>query len=201
MDDLLKWSKSKPESDDPESLRRWFESIPETPWSSKSSVRFATPLPNSHRVNRPPLSIPSFIQQQQQEEEPKRVCSEQDLADYIERSRELSPYDAISPPPYSNLCGGVAPYLITDSLRPRLIRLCNLALDKFHSDNPGANYVFENIVKITATATSGTTYYITFEARAVAASTCQTFQAHVWDRHPKLGGPVVEECKLKHPLT
>ncbi|KAK7266397.1 hypothetical protein RIF29_19041 [Crotalaria pallida] len=143
--------------------------MPETPWSSKSSLSIATPLSDSLQGKvdpfNPPFSIPSFIHQQEEEEE---------------EEPKLGP-DAIDPPPKSNLCGGVAPYLITDSIRPRLIRLCNLTLDMFHSDNPGANYVFENIVKTTTTATSGTTYYITFDARAVAASTCQTFQAHVWD--------------------
>ncbi|KAK7245506.1 hypothetical protein RIF29_40352 [Crotalaria pallida] len=159
--------------------------------SVKSSDRVATRPPSP---SRDPEAFRMWSYKQS-EDKNKR------MADYHERSKGLTVYDAISPPPDSNLCGGVAPCLITDSLRARLIPLCNLALDKFHSDNPGANYVFENIVKTTGRATSGTTYYITFEARAVAASTSQTFQAHVWDRHPDLGGPVVEECKLKQPLT
>ncbi|KAK7245477.1 hypothetical protein RIF29_40323 [Crotalaria pallida] len=121
---------------------------------------------------------------------------EEEKADYLEGSPDLTPFDAIDPPPNLNLCGGVAPYYITEYIRPHLIYLCSLALDNYNSKTlGGANYVFEKLVKTSATATSGTTYYITFEARGVDAGAAQTFQAQVWDRHPKEGGPVVYSCR------
>lgn len=127
------------------------------------------------------------------------IEQEKAIAEYEERSRNLSPYDAIAPPPNSRLCGGVRPFLITDDLRPRLINLCTLALEKYNADNQGANFVFDDLVKTTGKLVCGVIFYITFKAKDASNGAAQTFQAQVWDTMlPKNAKPpVVDSCSIK----
>ncbi|KAK7244040.1 hypothetical protein RIF29_38858 [Crotalaria pallida] len=127
-----------------------------------------------------------------------RLLLEDQIAEYSERSDKLSAFDAIPPPPNSDLLGGVAPHPITDALRPHLKYLCELALEHFNNDK-GTNLVFVDFVKSTRRVAAGYVYYTTFQARDATESdsAIQTLQAEVWDRRPKALGPVVEMCRIK----
>ncbi|KAK2447741.1 hypothetical protein QL285_007070 [Trifolium repens] len=120
-------------------------------------------------------------------------------ADHIKRSRNLSPFDAITPPKITMEFGRTwvaVPLDMTDDRRDRLIPFCKAALDKFNADNQDANFVFLDVVK--TTWRPGGVYYITFQAQAQddpPNCSVATFQAMVM----KVGiGPlVVKSCDIK----
>ncbi|XP_058766053.1 uncharacterized protein LOC131639587 [Vicia villosa] len=114
------------------------------------------------------------------------------MADYTERSRNLSLFDAIAPPEIANICGGVIPLTIDDELRGDLIPLCNAALEIYNTDK-GSNFVLTDIVRTTWRA--GGMYYITFQAQDTPNSPHITFQAHV--RLMLVGPHKVYSCAIK----
>ncbi|CAK8567040.1 unnamed protein product [Lathyrus sativus] len=119
---------------------------------------------------------------------------EKAYAEYRERSRNLSPFDAIEPPPC--LCGGISPLRVTNEVRRNLTPLCELALDKYNTEQ-GTNFVFVDIVKSTHQGVAGTNYYITFQANSPNCPLV-TFQACVWVKLPCYGGQaVVQSCAIK----
>ncbi|XP_058753951.1 uncharacterized protein LOC131627134 isoform X2 [Vicia villosa] len=129
---------------------------------------------------------------------------EKAVAEYEERSRNLTPFDAIPVPPLANIFGNnwPKPITITDDVRPLLIHLSNLALEIYNQGTANANYVFNEIVKATSQFIPYGTHYITFEAKDAAHvdpfnSPITTFQAHVWNRRPEEGQPVVKSCSIK----
>ncbi|PNX84641.1 digestive organ expansion factor-like protein [Trifolium pratense] len=132
--------------------------------------------------------------------------TEKAVAEYVERTRNLSPFDAIPVPPKANKFGNnwAKPTDITNhELHTRLIHLSNLALAKYNARNDqGARYVFEKLVKATSRFIPISTYYITFEAKDathVDTSNCPAiiFQAHVWDRTLSEKPSVVKSCSIK----
>ncbi|AES71816.1 hypothetical protein MtrunA17_Chr3g0120981 [Medicago truncatula] len=111
-------------------------------------------------------------------------------------SRNLSPFDAITPPKNANLHFSAIPISLTDDLRLRLTSLCKFALDKYNAENQGANFVFADIVK--TTWRPGRTYYITFQAQKQEDPSnipAIIFQAQVQNK--RLGPPVVKSCSMK----
>ncbi|KAK2447744.1 hypothetical protein QL285_007073 [Trifolium repens] len=113
-------------------------------------------------------------------------------ADYIKRSRNLSPFDAIASPKI--LGWGPVPLDMTDDLRLQLTPHCKAALDKFNADNQDANFVFLDVVKTTWRA--GGKYYITFQAQKDSPNCpATTFQTMVM----KVGiAPLeVKSCSIK----
>ncbi|GAU15170.1 hypothetical protein TSUD_09080 [Trifolium subterraneum] len=132
----------------------------------------------------------------EEEEDQIRVA----MAHYRDRSRHLSVFDAIGLPSISDFCGDTGPLHITDDDRLKLTPLCKLALDKYNAENQGANFVFVDLVKSTCALCSGISYYMTFQAKD-ATHPSKTphiiFQAHVWDRVPRAGPPVVQSCAMK----
>ncbi|WJX22724.1 hypothetical protein P8452_12005 [Trifolium repens] len=128
----------------------------------------------------------------EKEKEVKAAC-----ADYMKRSRNLSPFDAITPPkikPEFGGCSGPVPVKMTNDLRLKLIPLCKAALDKYNAENQDAKFVFLDVVK-TAWRPGGI-YYITFQAQIDYPNcSANTFQAMVM----KVGrGPTeVKSCDIK----
>ncbi|CAL5203560.1 unnamed protein product [Lathyrus oleraceus] len=119
---------------------------------------------------------------------------EKAYAEYRERSRDLTPFDAIEPPPY--MCGGISPLHITNEVRRNLTPLCELALDKYNTEQ-GTNFVFVDILKSTHQVVAGTNYFMTFRAKSPNCPLV-TFQAYVWVKLPCYGGqPVVQSCVIK----
>ncbi|KAL5076102.1 hypothetical protein RYX36_015086 [Vicia faba] len=119
---------------------------------------------------------------------------EQVYAEYLERSRNLSRFDAIEPPPH--ICGGISPLHITNEVRGDLIPLCELALHKYNTEQ-GTNFVFVHILKSTHQYVSGTNYFITFQAKSPNCPLV-TFQAYVFVALPCYGGqPEVQSCAIK----
>ncbi|CAK8567049.1 unnamed protein product [Lathyrus sativus] len=127
------------------------------------------------------------------------------LADYRERSRNISPFDVTDVPSFGIICGTnfPRPVTITDDRRPQFVYLSELALDKYNRDNQVLNYEFQHVIKATMQFIPRTTYYITFQAKAkpihddgVQNYPATTFQARVrvLDREPS---PVVESCSIK----
>ncbi|XP_058768931.1 uncharacterized protein LOC131642729 isoform X1 [Vicia villosa] len=115
------------------------------------------------------------------------------MADYRERSRNLSIFDAIAPPKIAGLCGGVIPLPIDDDCRLNVTPLCNAALDNYNNENQGSNFVLADILRTTWRA--GGMYYITFQATHPSNSNATTFQAEV-QRKPK-GEHKVYSCAIK----
>ncbi|XP_058781656.1 uncharacterized protein LOC131655874 isoform X2 [Vicia villosa] len=115
------------------------------------------------------------------------------MADYRERSRNLTLFDAIAPPKIAGICGGVIPLSIDDDCRLNLTPLCNVALDNYNAENQGSNFVLADIVRTTWRA--GGMYYITFQAQDTPNSPHITFQAQV-QRKPK-GQHKVYSCAIK----
>ncbi|CAK8566383.1 unnamed protein product [Lathyrus sativus] len=108
------------------------------------------------------------------------------MDDHRERSRNLSPFDAIGRPKISDTCGGgPRPIPITESVRLELTPLCKLALDKYNADKD-THFVFADIVK--STWCPGAMYYITFLAQDSSNNnnntSLTTFQAQVSNRRP-----------------
>lgn len=119
-------------------------------------------------------------------------------AKHKRRSRNLSPFDAITPPRKAEICYGVIPLSITDDLRLKLTPLCKLALEQYNAKNQGANFVLADIVK--TTWRPGGIYYITFQAQKQEQEDPSDrpviiFQAHVWNKRP--GPPEVVSCAIK----
>ncbi|CAL5203571.1 unnamed protein product [Lathyrus oleraceus] len=126
------------------------------------------------------------------------------LADYLERSRNISPFDVTDVPSFGNICGTNFPrsVTITDDRRPQFIHLSKVALDNYNNhDNQVLKYVFQDVIKATRQLIPITTYYITFEAKpihdGVESCPATTFQARVWDRTRSLESPLVESCSIK----
>ncbi|WJX33236.1 hypothetical protein P8452_21458 [Trifolium repens] len=71
------------------------------------------------------------------------------MADYRERSRNLTPFDAIPLPKISHALDGIVPLDMDDNLRIKLTPLCELALNKYSADNQGAKFELANIDKTT----------------------------------------------------
>ncbi|XP_058781665.1 uncharacterized protein LOC131655883 [Vicia villosa] len=115
------------------------------------------------------------------------------MADYRERSRNLSRFDAIAPPKIAELCGSIIPLPIDDDLRLVLTPLCNVALEKYNDDNQDANFVLTDIVK--TTWSPGGMYYITFQAQDPSNTHATTFQAQV--HQMCRGPPKVISCAIK----
>lgn len=118
------------------------------------------------------------------------------MAEHRKRSRNLTVFDAISPPAIARLCGGIRPDRMDDDLRLELTPLCKLALEKYNAENQGANFVFDGILK--STHGSSIVYYMTFQAKDAAhPSNCPaiTFQAEVFCSRSE--PPVVESCAMK----
>lgn len=122
---------------------------------------------------------------------------------YKEKSRNLSNYDAIAPPPRSMITGAIVPLHISDDVRPTLESLSKLALDYYHANNnnQGPTFVFHGLVKCTHALINGRIYYITFTAKAEQdpsdSPDITTFQAEVCSERDKQ--PVVNECAIKPP--
>ncbi|XP_058781668.1 uncharacterized protein LOC131655885 [Vicia villosa] len=126
----------------------------------------------------------------------ERDDEERVYAEYRERSRNLSRFDAIEPPQFAGLTGCIYPLHITDEVRSYLIPLCNLALDKYNTEE-GTNFLFVDILKSTHQGVAGTNYFITFQAK-YPYGPLVTFQAYVFVKLPCYGGqPVVQSCAIK----
>ncbi|CAL5203573.1 unnamed protein product [Lathyrus oleraceus] len=130
--------------------------------------------------------------------------SKKALADYRERSRNISPFDVTDVPSFGNICGNnfPRPVTITDDRRPHFMHLSKLALDNYNNhDNQVLKYDFQDVIKATRQPVPLVTYYITFEAKpihdGVESGPATTFQARVWDRTPSLESPLVESCSIK----
>ncbi|XP_045803186.1 uncharacterized protein LOC123896829 [Trifolium pratense] len=119
------------------------------------------------------------------------------MADHVKRSRNLSPFDAITPPKVTTkfgICWPAVPLNMTDDLRLELTPLCNAALDKFNADNQDTNYVFVDVVK--TTWRPGGVYYITFQAQNDSPNCpVDTFQARVVKM--RTGPHAVTSCSIK----
>ncbi|CAK8566385.1 unnamed protein product [Lathyrus sativus] len=120
------------------------------------------------------------------------------MDDYRERSRNLSPFDAICRPKVlmlENCGGGPRPIPITESKRLELTPLCKLALDKYNADKD-THFVFADIVK--TTWRPGAMYYITFLAQDSSNNnnntSLTTFQAQVSNMRP---APEIYSCAIK----
>ncbi|MCH84964.1 digestive organ expansion factor-like protein, partial [Trifolium medium] len=116
-------------------------------------------------------------------------------ADHIMRSRNLSPFDAITPPKIImefGRCWTAVPLGMTNDLRLELIPLCKAALDNFNAENQAANYVFLDVVKTTWRPVD--IYYITFQAQNDSCS-ATTFQAMVMKK--RIGPHEVKSCSIK----
>ncbi|XP_058781675.1 uncharacterized protein LOC131655893 [Vicia villosa] len=130
----------------------------------------------------------------------KEEDSKKAVAEYLDKSRHLSPFDAIPIPPMANVCGNnfPGPIPLTENYRPHFIQLSKLALDYYNHHNQGLNYVFEDIVKVTGRHIPLGTCYITFIAKPKASiQPATTFQSEVWDRLTSLGPPIVKSCSIK----
>ncbi|CAK8567044.1 unnamed protein product [Lathyrus sativus] len=133
----------------------------------------------------------------------KEEDSKKAVAEYLDRSRHLSPFDAIPIPPLANVCDNnfPRPIPLTENDRPHFIQLSNLALDYYNQHNQGLGllYVFEDIVKVTGRHIPLVTRYITFIAKPRdSMEPATTFQAEVWDRMTSLGPPIVKSCSIKN---
>ncbi|KAK2443066.1 hypothetical protein QL285_014204 [Trifolium repens] len=121
------------------------------------------------------------------------------MADYRDRSRNLTPFDAIPLPKISHSLDGIVPLDMDDNLRIKLTPLCELALNKYSADNQGAKFELANIDK--TTWRPGGMYYITFQAKQGEGEhpsniSTKTFQAHV--RRLRRDGPhQVFSCAIK----
>ncbi|XP_004502188.1 uncharacterized protein [Cicer arietinum] len=129
---------------------------------------------------------------------------EKALAEYLELSRDVSPFDAIPIPPLAIAdrcgCNFPAPVELTEECG-LLTDLSNLALEKFNAKNKGSNFVFDELVKAAYSAFPPT-YYITFKANDAAHpqpsdSPATTFQAQVWNMVARKGPYMVKSCSIK----
>ncbi|XP_004502198.1 uncharacterized protein [Cicer arietinum] len=130
--------------------------------------------------------------------------SEKALAEYLELSCDVSPFDAIPIPPLAIAdrcgCNFPAPVELTEECG-LLTDLSNLALEKFNAKNKGSNFVFDELVKA-AYSPFPPTYYITFKANDAAHpqpsnSPATTFQAQVWKKMGREGPYMVKSCSIK----
>ncbi|GAU34289.1 hypothetical protein TSUD_19940 [Trifolium subterraneum] len=116
------------------------------------------------------------------------------VADYKHRSRNLSVFDAITPPKIDGRCWDAVPLSMTEASRLTLTPLCKLALDKYNAENQDANFMFLDIVKTTWSAVG--MYYMTFQAQNDSPNCpATTFQAQVFRK--RTGPHEVISCCIK----
>lgn len=136
----------------------------------------------------------------------QREKAKQAVADYLEITKDISPFDAIDVPRDANVCGNNFPKPMdltdNDATVSLLKGLSQSALDKYSSDNQGIKYEFHKLVKATRCRIPLVTYYITFQAKEathvhVDPSNCPatTFQAQVQDKIS--GEALVKSCSIK----
>ncbi|CAK8567041.1 unnamed protein product [Lathyrus sativus] len=131
----------------------------------------------------------------------KEEDSKKAVTEYLDKSPNLSPFNAIPIPCLANVCDNNFPRPISlrEYNRPHFIQLCKLALDYYNHHNQGLNYMFEDIVKVTGRRIPFATRYITFIAKLNdwIQQPAITFQAEVWDKMTSLGPPIVKSCSIK----
>ncbi|GAU43584.1 hypothetical protein TSUD_27860 [Trifolium subterraneum] len=76
--------------------------------------------------------LKSDTQRERKRVEYNRRMSENE---YLKIARKLGPFDAIPGPPNSLRAGNLIPLNITDNIRPLLIELSEIALEKYNDDN------------------------------------------------------------------
>ncbi|XP_058755605.1 uncharacterized protein LOC131628806 [Vicia villosa] len=195
---------SKPESDsepEPEYIDWDYRTIPYEELVYEDFAKRFDDFPRPYFFSCSRFIYMNKAQKKQNEEEEKAV------ADYLRESANISPFDAIPVPPLANRRANNYPKPMTSydyrgDRTNRLIELSKLSLEKYNDDQ-GSNYQFHNFVKACRRRLPLVTYYITFEAKDAAThvdpsnSPITTFQAHVWNRPPEVGPPVVQSCSIK----
>ncbi|KAK7282807.1 hypothetical protein RIF29_11875 [Crotalaria pallida] len=140
----------------------------------------------------------------------------------LPRRDRIDEFDDVPFTSADELLGAVIPRVITDEVRPFLIKFCNMAMDKFNAETQeeDAKYTFADIVHFNTALCNGRCFFITFLGRrnnsasaAAAAANADddddddhpnnmaTFQAKVWQKRSGCGDDEVIFCRLKPAAT
>ncbi|KAK7282805.1 hypothetical protein RIF29_11873 [Crotalaria pallida] len=140
----------------------------------------------------------------------------------LPRRKRIDEFDHVPLRNTNNLLGAIIPRVITDEVRPFLIKFCNMAMDKFNAETQeeDAKYTFADIVHFNTALCNGRCFFITFLGRrnnsasaAAAAANADddddddhpnnmaTFQAKVWQKRSGCGDDEVIFCRLKPAAT